>query len=77
MPAIEVTGSFSAIDHHSIPILEVIVPATIQSYHDPVVIEVPASVQRGEKFQVRVRSYGDGCTSFGRTDVSLSSSGPR
>lgn len=33
-------------------------------------IEVPATVARGEAFTVAVTTYGGGCTSMGRTEVS-------
>lgn len=70
-PRIEVAGEFSAIAYDQVPITEVVVPATIDFYHYRVVIEVPASVWRGEAIEILVRSYGGGCTSFERTDVSV------
>ena len=41
----------------------------ISFYHDPIVIEAPETVQRGQSFSVRVRTYGGGCISQGPTDV--------
>ena len=40
---------------------------------DPVVIEVPDTVQAGVSFEVSVRTYGGGCHSEGGTTVQVSS----
>lgn len=42
---------------------------TISHYADPVRIEVPESVARGESFVVKVTTYGGGCIAKGDTDV--------
>lgn len=40
------------------------------SFHsDPVVVEAPDTVTRGQTFAVSVRTYGGGCVSQGPTDV--------
>jgi hypothetical protein len=70
-PRIEVSGTFSAVPHDQLPIDTVTVRGAIDFYHDPVVIDVPESVQRGTSFTIRVRTYGDGCTSKARTDVKV------
>lgn len=43
----------------------------IAFYGDPVVTEVPHTVQAGADFDVAVRTYGGGCISAGETDVKL------
>jgi hypothetical protein len=47
----------------------------IEFYHDPPVIEAPASAAVGEQFLLRVMSYGGGCISLERTDVELTNEG--
>jgi hypothetical protein len=44
-------------------------PGVISFYSDPVVVEVPDTVTRGQPFAVSVRTYGGGCVSQGPTDV--------
>lgn len=44
---------------------------TIEHYGDPVRIEIPSSVQRGEGFTVKVRTYGGGCIGKGDTAVQV------
>jgi len=46
---------------------------TISFFGDPVVIEVPDTVQTGVSFEVSVRTYGNGCYSMGGTTVQLHS----
>jgi hypothetical protein len=43
----------------------------IAFYSDPIVIEVPDTVRRGQDFTVRVRTYGGGCISQGPTEVEV------
>jgi hypothetical protein len=45
---------------------------TISFYSEPVVTEVPDTVARGQSFSVGVRTDGNGCVSFGRTEVRVS-----
>jgi hypothetical protein len=41
-------------------------------YHgDPAVVNVPAEGEAGRPFEVTVRTYGDGCTEKGRTEVEV------
>ena len=48
----------------------------IQGFHrDDPRIEVPDVVSRGQAFSVVVTTYGDGCTSMGRTEVAPSAGG--
>jgi hypothetical protein len=42
---------------------------TIVHYRDPVRVEVPESVARGESFVVKVTTYGGGCIAKGDTEV--------
>jgi hypothetical protein len=41
----------------------------ISFYNDPVVVEAPDTVTRGQPFIVIVRTYGGGCISQGPTEV--------
>ena len=45
--------------------------ATIEHYGDPVVVELPDSVDAGEAFAVHVRTYGGGCIEMGDTEVEI------
>ena len=45
--------------------------ATIESYGDPVVIELPDTVASGEGFAVHVRTYGPDCGEEGDTEVEI------
>jgi hypothetical protein len=66
---VEATGTFSAMNVADIPVIEEIRPGTVRFYQDPVVIDLPVSVARGAAISIRVRTYGNGCTSMARTDV--------
>jgi hypothetical protein len=44
---------------------------TISFYHDPVVVEAPRDVVRGQTFAVSVRTYGGGCVKQGPTNVAI------
>jgi hypothetical protein len=44
---------------------------TIAFYHDPIVIEAPRDVVRGQTFTVSVRTYGGGCVLQGPTRVEM------
>lgn len=48
--------------------------ATISYYGDPVRIELPTTVSRGENFTVRVTTYGGGCIRKGNMVVELAAS---
>jgi hypothetical protein len=43
----------------------------ISFYYDPIVVEVPDTVQRGQPFAIRVRTYGGGCVSQGPTEFEV------
>lgn len=45
--------------------------ATIEYYGDPVQIDLPSEVKRGQSFAVRVRTYGGGCIAKGDTEVQM------
>lgn len=49
------------------------VPGTIEFYGDGVRLEMPVIVQAGETFDVRVKTFGGGCTAKGDTEVQMSS----
>jgi len=44
-------------------------PGVISFYNDPVVVEAPETVVRGQTFTVSVRTYGGGCITQGPTGV--------
>lgn len=44
-------------------------PGTLAFYSDPVQVTVPDSVSAGNRFSVRVTTYGGGCSKQGPTDV--------
>lgn len=47
------------------------VVGTIAFHGDPVRLEVPSEVTRGQPFTVEVITYGDGCREQGETEVEL------
>ena len=45
--------------------------ATLAHYGDPVRVETPRSVDRGEAFRVAVTAYGGGCVRKGETETKV------
>jgi hypothetical protein len=47
----------------------------IEFHNDPVVIQVPGAVKRGESALVRITTYGGGCVSMEDTEISATGDG--
>lgn len=47
----------------------------LEFYNDPVIVEIPLAVMKGQQFQVRVETYGGGCIEYEDTEVLVASDG--